>query len=202
MTRKRTSGTGVARGALVCLLAALLGTGCTTVTMSTGPLAAFDSPAAALTVRTYDRPKDAEAGHLSSSRVVSTLTGNDGSTLSVEGGEAVFDGIAPGDYRLTVRQWKKGLSGEDAPSAEKSARVRLRAGERAGTSVVVQHTSTGTIVAITAGILAGLAIIGAIAIQNTRLWEDDRLAPAGTEGHAFSPVPGQRPSTPSQPRVP
>jgi hypothetical protein len=143
-----------------------------------------------IAVRVFDRTKDVDAGHPTAHRVLSELADGSGRTVHrAEGAAWSLDGLAPGDYRLTVRQWASG-AGAESPTAESSKRLSLRPGDRLAVDVVSRRTSGWTIAAVTVGVLGVLAVIAAVSLHNTSMWDENRVAGPFPEGRASSPVPG------------
>jgi hypothetical protein len=189
------------RQSLASLLAAAvlaLGvTGCTSVGV-TAVAAPSEPGTSGLDVRVFDRAKDARAGHVSSGRVLSVLETTKGAAVhSAEGSEWSVAGLAPGDYRLRIRQWKKGNSDSQRPDAEATKRLTLKPGEHAAMEVIARKVTTGIVLGITAAVVVVAVVIVAITVKplgsGPLLKGEERRAteplPAGV---AAGPVPAAR----------
>jgi hypothetical protein len=157
------------RQSLASLLAfavlALGVSGCTSVGVIA--VAAPSEPAASgLDVRVFDRVKDAKANHTSSGRVTSDLKTKDGTAVHhADGPEWSLSGLAPGDYRLTIRQWKRSNSDPERPDAQVTKRLTLRPGERSAVDVIARKVTTGLVLGITAAVVVVAVVIVAATVK-------------------------------------
>ncbi len=199
----RPTAPGILKGPLACLLAIAVAaavTGCTSVGLSIGPNAASDSATCTIGVRVFDRIKDAKARHLVGGRVSSDLETRGGETVHrAQGAEWSLSGLAPGDYRLRIRQWRNGNADEERPDIRITKTLTLRPGERTAVEAVGRRVTTGSVLIGVAAMVVVVAIVGAITAQNTKMWDSEFVA-AGlpSVGAAASPVPGGAPQPPDE----
>jgi hypothetical protein len=173
--------------------------GCTSVGV-TAVAAPTDPATSGLDVRVFDRVKDAKANHTSAGRVTSDLETKDGAAVHhADGPEWSLSNLAPGEYRLRIRQWKKGNSDVQRPGAETSKRLTLRAGERTAVDFIARKVTTGITIGITAAVVVVVVVVVAAIAQHS-VFNGPLLK--GEERRPTDADPLYRPSTPSQPRVP
>lgn len=146
--------------------------GCTSVAV-TAVAAPAESAASGLDVRVFDRVKDAKANHTSSGRVTSDLRAKDGKVVHhADGPEWSLSGLAPGDYRLTIRHWRKGNSDPARPDARTTRKLTLRPGERSAVDVIARKVTTGLVLGITAAVVV---VAGVILVLTTKPLGDGPL---------------------------
>jgi hypothetical protein len=194
------------RQSLASLLAvavlALGVSGCTSVGVTA--VAAPSEPAASgLDVRVFDRVKDAKANHTSSGRVTSDLKTKDGTAVHhADGPEWSLSGLAPGDYRLTIRQWKSSNSDPERPDAQVTKRLTLRPGERSAVDVIARKVTTGLVLGITAAVVVVAGVIVAATAKPLGSGLMGQFESRPTEplsaGVAASPVPAGRAPSPDE----
>jgi hypothetical protein len=203
----RRAAPGIVEGSLACLLAlavAAAGAGCTSVGLSIGPNAAADPATCTIGVRVFDRQKDLKAGHLTPGRVESVLTSKDGAVVHrAEGADWSLPGLSPGDYRLRVRQWRKGNTDEERPDFSVTKKLPLRPGQSAAVDVVGRKVTTGAVIVSVAAVVAVVAIVAAISTQNSMnninlQFHEQRTMEALPSGAAASPVPGALTPSPDE----
>lgn len=196
----------VTRRSLATLLAVAVlasgATGCTTIGVAA--VAATSEPlTAGLDVRVFDRAGDASAGHLSSGRVRSALETAQGAAVhDAEGPEWSLSGLAPGEYRLRVRQWRKGTSTSSSPDAEATKKLTLKPGERAAVEVVARKVTTGAVVGAVTAVVVVAAVVAAVSVQNSfnnmKLSLEQRSTEPLPLGMASGPVPGALTPSPAE----
>lgn len=173
--------------------------GCTSVGV-TAVAAPTDPATSGLDVRVFDRVKDAKANHTSAGRVRSDLETKDKAAVHhADGPEWSLSGLAPGEYRLRVRLWKKGNSDPQRPDAEATKRLTLKPGERTAVDVIARKVTTGLVVGSIAAVVVVLGVIVVATAQHS-VFSGPILK--GEERRATEADPLYLPSTPSQPRVP
>jgi hypothetical protein len=188
----------ISRQSLASILAAAvlaLGiSGCTTVGVAA--VSAPSEPATSgLDVRVFDRARDATAGHLSPGRVLSVLETAQGAAVhNAEGADWSLSGLAPGEYRLRIRQWKKGNLDPARPDAQATKKLALRPGERTAVDVIARKVTTGAVLGTVAAVVVVAAVIAAVSVQNSMSKIDLKFERRPTEptplGVAAGPVPG------------
>ncbi len=200
MAHPATPGHSVPRrvlaSALTAVLAAFGAGGCTSVGMNTLQNAAPDPATCAIDVRVFDRASDVKAAHPSAGRVTSDLETISGEAVHhVDGPVWSLEGLSPGEYRLTIRQWKKGSRSVE-PDADASKTFTLRPGDRLAVNMVARKFTTGAALGVGLGVASAAAVVVVISEANRAFsnWEVSLASQRSTEpvplGAATSPVPG------------
>jgi hypothetical protein len=169
----------------------------------TAAVAPSEPATSGLDVRVFDRARDAKANHASSGRVTSDLETAAGAAVHhADGPEWSLSGLAPGDYRLTIRQWKKGNPRSETPDAETTKRLLLKPGERTAVDVIARKVTTGAILGTVAAVVVVAAVIAAVSVQNSMSHINLKFERRSTEpvplGVAASPVPGTATPSPEE----
>lgn len=194
----------VLASAVVAALVAFASGGCTSVGLNTAQNASGDPATCAIDVRVYDRASDVKAGHTSPGRVTSDLETVSGEAVHrAEGADWSLSGLSPGDYRLTIRQWKKGSRSVE-PDADASKRFTLHPGDRLAVDMVARKFTTGAAVGTVAGVAGAVAVVVVVseASRSFSNWEISLASQRSTEpvslGIAATPVPGASMPSPEE----